>query len=163
MIDYKITMLTPTWDCRAPLSINHSEIRLEMETLPASHEKPTKELFAVVRSELTDHLRTVPFTSTSSIYLLNTISRPKNIRHSPILDGSELMVLERTAEDKYLAFCDPSNPVHFMKIRTTRGHLARAHLLEYNSRQSSSSPRPTDPLRELPSPMHGACSNTIRK
>ena len=51
-------------------------------------------------------------------------------------------------EDKYLEFCNPENPLHFMTIWTTRGYLAKIRLLEHFSRYSRSSVQQTDTQRD---------------
>lgn len=151
--DYKTTTLSPICDYRILLNVNDFEIRLEMKTLLAIYEKPTEALFAVVRSELADFVRHSTFHLNFINPSLNAIAQPT--QHSPKLKGSGLMALEKTIEDKYLAFCDPENPLHFMIIWTTRGHLTRIRLLEYYSRHSTSSIQQTDAQR------NGALSHAL--
>ncbi|KAK9319080.1 C6 zinc finger domain protein [Lipomyces orientalis] len=146
MSDYKTTMLAPTWDCRTPLNVNDSEIRPEMKTPPAIHERPSEALFAVVRSELADFVRHSTFHLDFTNPSLKTIA--KDTQYGPVLEGGELIALEKTMEDKYLAFCNPENPLHFMTIWMTRGHLAKNRLLEHYSRHSTSSVQQTDTQRE---------------
>lgn len=145
MFDHKSTTLTPTWDCRTPLNVNDFEIRPEMKTQPAVHEKPTEALFAVVRSELGDFVRHSAFHLDFINPSLNTIA--KDTRHGSVLEGGELIALEKTMEDKYLAFCNPENPLHFMTIWTTRGFLAKARLFKHYSRHSTSSVQQMDTQR----------------
>lgn len=145
--DYKTTTLDPTWDCSTPLNVNDFEIRADMKHSPANHEKPTEALFAVVRSELADFIRHSTFHLNFVNPSLKAIARPKTARHGPLPEGGELMVLEKTIEDKYLAFCDAEDPIHYMTIWTARGCLARNRLLEYYSRHSRSSVLPTDTQR----------------
>jgi hypothetical protein len=61
---------------------------------------------------------------------------------------SELDAIEKLIEDKYLKFCDPENPLHFMTIWWTRAYLAKCHLLEHHSRYSGSSLYRTDVQRD---------------
>lgn len=145
MVDYKTATLAPTWNCRTPSNVNDFEIRPEMKTPPAIHRKPTEALFAVVRSELGDFIRHSAFHLDFTNPSLNIIG--KDTRHGPVLEGGELIALEKTMEDKYLAFCNPENPLHFMTIWTTRGYLAKNRLLEHYSRHSTSSVQQTDTQR----------------
>jgi hypothetical protein len=141
MLDSKTT--ASTWDCKTPLNVDDSEIRPEMKTAPGIHEKPTEALFAVVRSELgAFHLN---FINRS----LNTTAKAKDTRKGPVLDNGKLIALEKTMEGKYLAFCDPENPLHFMTIWTTRGYLAKSRLLEHYSRHSRSSVHQTEVQRNV--------------
>lgn len=148
MSDYKITTLTPLWDCRAPLNLNDFEIRPELKKSPVgSHEKPTEALFAIVRGEMADFVRHSAFHLNFINPALNIIARPNDTEHSVVLECDELNALEKAIEDKYLAFCDPENPLHFMTVWTTRGHLARNRLLAYYSKHSTSSTQQTDAQR----------------
>ena len=137
MADSKTATLTPTWDCRIPLNVNDSDFRQEMKEPPQVQGKSTEALFAVVRSELGDFIRHTTFhlgfTSPASK------SIDKDDQHGPIPEGSELVSIEKTIEDKYLKFCNPENPLHFMTIWTTRGYLAKCRLVEHHFRYSGSS------------------------
>lgn len=144
MSDYKTTTLLPTWDCKTPLNVNDFEVRTGMKTPPAAHDKPTEVLFAVVRSELADFIRHSAFHLNFINPSLNAIAQTKD---GYALEGDELMVLERTIEDKHLGFCYQDNPLHFMTIWTTRGYLARHRLLDYYSRASASATHQTDAQR----------------
>lgn len=148
MFDYKATTLAPIWDCKTPLNVDDSEIRSETKTPPAIHEKPTEALFAVVRSELADFVRHSSYYLSQTRPFLNTTIRAKNTRQSYLPEDSELLALEETMENKYLKFCEPESPLHFMTIWTTRGYLARNRLLEHYSRQSTSAVVQTDTQRK---------------
>jgi len=146
MFDYKTaTTLAPIWDCRTPLNLNDFEIRPEMKTSPTVNDRPTEALFTVVRSELSNFVRHSAFHLDFANPSLNTFA--KETRQGPAPEGGELITLERTMEDKYLAFCNPENPLHFMTIWTTRGYLAKIRLLEHYSRLSGSSMDQTDTQR----------------
>ncbi|KAF4632699.1 hypothetical protein G7Y89_g5427 [Cudoniella acicularis] len=135
LADFKTATLTPTWDCRIPLNINDSDLRLEMKEPPQVQGKSTEALFAVVRSELGDFIRHTTFHHAFASPALRPVA--KDAQNSPIPEGSELVDLEKMIEDKYLKFCDPENPLHFMTIWMTRAYLARCRLMEYYSRCSS--------------------------
>ncbi|PKX92297.1 transcription factor domain-containing protein [Aspergillus novofumigatus IBT 16806] len=120
MSDYKVTTLTPTWDCRIPLN------------------KPTEALFAVVRSELADLIRHTTFHINFVNPVLAAVAKAKDPGHVSISADGEMLTIQRAIEEKYLAFCDPADPLHFMTIWTTRGYLARNRLLEHYARHLSS-------------------------
>lgn len=135
MSNHKTTMLIPTWDCRSPLNINDFDIRPEMKSPPPSHDKPTEALFAVVRSEMGEFIRHSAFHLDFTNPSLKKIV--KHTQHDPVLESGRLIAFEKTIEDKYLRFCIPENPLHFMTIWTTRGHLAKIRLMEHYLRHSS--------------------------
>ncbi|KAK3327036.1 hypothetical protein B0T19DRAFT_460069 [Cercophora scortea] len=153
--DYKTTTLLPTWDCRTPRNINDFEIRSDKST-PAIHGYPTEALFAVVRSEVADFIRHSAFHLNFVNPRLNSLAQPKTTPTTEpnsdsklaSLPPSELLALERLIEDKHLAFCNPSDPLHFMTIWTTRSTLARNRLMEHYSRHSTLTLRPTDTQRQ---------------
>lgn len=145
MADHKTASLDPTWDCKVPLNVNDSDLRPEMREPPIAQEKPTDVLFAVVRSELADFVRHTAF------YLDFTSPALKPIfttaQHNAIPESIGLATLEKMIEDKYLQFCDPENPLHFMAIWWTRAYLAKCRFLEHHSRCSSSTLDQTDMQR----------------
>jgi hypothetical protein len=136
MADSKTATLAPTWDCRIPLNVSDSELRPEMKELPAVQSQPTEALFAVVRGELGEFVRHTMFHLDFASPALKAVA--KNAQ-SHIPEGGELVALEKIIENKYLKFCDPENPLHFMTIWTTRTYLAKCRLVEHYSRCSSSS------------------------
>ncbi|KAI0122095.1 hypothetical protein F4814DRAFT_407542 [Daldinia grandis] len=142
LCDYKTASLAPTWDCKTPLNVYDSEIRLEMKTPLAIHETPTEAIFTVVRSELADFVRHSAFHLMFTNPSLSTIA--KGTRRGSASEGDELDVLEKTIEDKYLAFCDLDNPLHFMTAWTARGYLAKIRILDYYSKHLTSTAQPTE-------------------
>ena len=147
--DYRTTTLTPVWDCSTPLNVNDFEIRADTRTSPTAHDKPTEAVFAVIRNELADFVRHSVFHLNFVNPSLNAIAQFKNRQHGLGPEAGELITLEKTIEEKYLAFCNPEDPLHYMTIWTTRGFLARNRLLEHYSRHSTPSVRPTDVQRNV--------------
>ena len=131
--------LDPTWNCRAPLNVNDSDLRPEMKELPKIQSKVTESSFAVVRCELGDFARYSEFYLDFSNPALKPIAR----LHFEIAttDSTELQKLEKRIEDQYLQHCDQDNPIHFMTIWSTRTFIAKFRLLEHHSRFSDSSVR----------------------
>ena len=146
MSHHQSTILAPTWDCKIPLNVNDFDMRPEAKTPPATHERPTEALFAVVRSELGEFVRHSSFHLDFTNPSLKEIA--KDIPHGPAVEGSKLIALEKTIEDKYLKYCIPENPLHFMTLWTTRGQLAKNRLVEHYSRYSRSSVQQTDTQRD---------------
>jgi len=103
----------------------------------------TDSIFVVVRGEIAEFVRHSAF----NLNFTNPALKPvaKTGQH----DLAKLVILEKMIEDKYLRYCDPDNPLHFMTIWWTRAHLARCRLLEYHSSYANSSVRPTDTQRDV--------------
>ncbi|GFF30069.1 fungal specific transcription factor, putative [Aspergillus udagawae] len=81
MSDYKVTTLTPTWDCRIPLNVNDFEIRPNTNSWTPNSEKPTEALFAVVRSELADIIRHTTYHITFVNPVLAAVAKAKDPGH----------------------------------------------------------------------------------
>ncbi|RAK74434.1 uncharacterized protein BO72DRAFT_202083 [Aspergillus fijiensis CBS 313.89] len=141
MSDYKTASLAPTWDCKVPLNVNDFELQPEMKTAPAPNNRPTEMLFAAVRSDLADFVRHSAFHLNFTNPSLNTIAL------RPTEEAERLVSLEKTMEEKYLAFCNPENALHFMTLWTMRGSLAKSRLLQHYSQCSSTPEPPTDAQR----------------
>ncbi|KAH6666186.1 putative C6 transcription factor [Halenospora varia] len=146
MADHKNTTLAPTWDCRTPLNVNDTDLQPEMRELPTAQGKSTDALFAVVRSELADFVRHTAFHLDFTSPVLKPIFKTTQSSLDP--EGDGLATLEKTIENKYLKFCDPENPLHFMTIWWARAYLAKCRLWEHHSRCSSSPVHLTDAQRE---------------
>ncbi|KAJ5170103.1 uncharacterized protein N7500_002886 [Penicillium coprophilum] len=145
MSDYKTASLSPTWDCRLPLNVNDFELRPEMQTPPTENNRPTEMVFAIVRSELADFVRHSAFHLDCTNPFLSTVAR----QDSSIDDAERLLALEKAIEEKYLGFCNPENPLHFMTIWTTRGYLAKNRLLQHYAQYSTAPVQQTDTQRSM--------------
>jgi hypothetical protein len=147
MLDDKSSALNPGWDCRIPLNVDDSELRPQMKSLPASHERPTEAIFAIVCWALGDSRRRRASSVSVGEQPSKKTLKSKGNRHRFGPGGDELSAQEAMIEEKYIAFCDPENPLHYMTIWTTRGYLAKNRLLEHYSKHSTSSLQQTDVQR----------------
>ncbi|GAD91550.1 fungal specific transcription factor, putative [Paecilomyces variotii No. 5] len=154
--DYKITTLTPTWDCRPPSNVNDFEIRAEIKALPVSNPKPTEALFIVVRSQLADFIRHSAFHLDFVNPSFNAIVQSKDARNPSVVTSNNLSALEKSIHDRYLVFCDPACPLHFLTIWMARGYFARYRLLEYYAKHTKRSTPQTEQER------NAALSNALR-
>jgi hypothetical protein len=134
--------LAPTWDCRIPLNVNDSDLRLEMKKPPEVQVGSSEALFAVVRSALGEFVRHTKF----HLDFTNPALKPfaKIAQYGSVREEGELATLEDTIEAKYLKFCDQENALHFMTIWSTKAYIARCRLMEYHSRISTSSLQQTE-------------------
>ncbi|CAG7946914.1 unnamed protein product [Penicillium nalgiovense] len=145
MSDYKTASLAPIWDCRVPLNVSDFELQPGIKAQPAPSNRPTEMLFAVVRSELAEFVRHSAFHLDFTNPFVNTIAPRSTAKN----EAERLVALEKTIEDNYLAMCNPENPLHFMTIWTTRGHLAKNRLLQHYSKYSAASIKQTDTQRTV--------------
>ncbi|KAK3302003.1 uncharacterized protein B0T15DRAFT_505082 [Chaetomium strumarium] len=120
MSDYKATTLTPTRDCRIPSN---------------------RRCFAVIRSELADLIRHSTFHINLVNPVLAAVAKAKDLRDMsvPANGENEMSTIQKAIQAKYLAFCDPADPLHYLTIWTTRGYLpARNRLPEHYARYVTS-------------------------
>lgn len=141
LADYRTVALEPTWDCRIPLNVNDSDLRPEITEPPPAQGTFSEALFVVVRSEVGEFVR-------HSRVRLGFASLP--VANDVLqTEGSKLDALEKNIEDKYLRFCNPENPLHYMTIWTTRTYFAKNRLLEHYLRWPNSSTDLTDTKRDV--------------
>ncbi|GAM85504.1 hypothetical protein ANO11243_035110 [Dothideomycetidae sp. 11243] len=134
-LDNQGSPLDPTWDCKIPLNVNSFDLRPEMKEPPVLQDKPTESIFAVIRGHIGDFLRYSAF----HLDFVNPALKAIVTHNRPHITGS-VAALEQFIEEKYLKFCDESNPLHFMTIWSTRCHLAKIRLAEHYSKHSKSQP-----------------------
>ena len=139
-------MLVPTWDCATPLNVNDFDLQPDMKNPPTMQGRSTEALFAVVRSEIGDSLRHSDFHLDFTNPLLKKIA--KDVQRDSAPKIIELFALEKTIEEKYLRYCNPENPLHFITVWTARYHLARNRLVESYSRSPSPSIQQADAQRD---------------
>lgn len=125
------SVLDPTWDCKVPLNVNDSDLRPEMKEPPAVQGTSTEAVFAVARSEFWDNMRHTMFHLDYTTPSLKPLAKRLSIENS--LEDSDMAQLERIIDSRYLKFCDPDNPIHFMTLWTLRAQMAKYHLLEHLS------------------------------
>jgi hypothetical protein len=146
MTDFRLGFLLPTWDCKLPLNANDFNFQPGMKNPPEVHGVNTESLFVVVRGEIGDFLRHCSFHLDFINPALKSVARPKHLDLNA--EGDDLAPLQRILEDKYLRYCDPQNPLHFMTIWWARGQLAKMRFLKYLASCSKTSTDQTDTQRD---------------
>ena len=131
------TTLDNTWDCKIPLNVSDTDLRPEMKVPPTTRGEPTDAVFVVIRSELGDYIRHSKIHLDFANIALKSIS--KHAQNSSAPEIVSFVKLEEMIENRYLKFCDPENPIHFLATWMARAHLAKYHLMEHNLKFSSSS------------------------
>ncbi|KAL4959567.1 uncharacterized protein BDV14DRAFT_161224 [Aspergillus stella-maris] len=143
MADYRTTTLTPLWDCKVPTNVNDFQLRPGMKDPPKIQGPLSEALFVVVRGEMADFQRSSAFHLDFTCPPLKAVA--KEFRGKSPGPG-ELDIVQRLVEERYLRFCDPETPLHFITIWMTRGWLAKCRLLEYFSKDSTT--RQSKPERD---------------
>lgn len=146
MANYKSDTLSPIFDCRTLSNVNDSDLRSELREPPVVQGIATEAIFAVVRSEVAEFIRHTSFYLDFTNPALKSVA--KDGQQDPGTESSALAPLEKMLEERYLRFCDPDNPLHFMTIWTTRYYIAKYSLLEQYWKNVVSSIPPTDVQRD---------------
>jgi len=152
MADVKISSLAPTWDCKIPLNVAGSELRSDLQEAPREERSyATEAIFPVVRSAIADHIRHTNFFLDMTCPALKPLvkDRTRSSRPSPSPstqsqarsqsqnqggkseNESELTILEKQIEEKYLQLCDAGNPLQYTTIWTARAFIAKYRQIEY--------------------------------
>ena len=130
--NFKSSSLNPNWDCKVPLNVNDSDLRAEMKEPPTISGRTSEALFAVVRSELGEYVRYAAFHLDFTTPALKAVVK-ETLSH-PLPEGGELDAMEKMIEDKYLKFCDPGIPLHFLTMWMSRGYIGRCRMYEHYSK-----------------------------
>ena len=121
MSDYRAATLSPAWNCKTPANLNDFDLQPEMKHLPQSHERPTETTLAILRYQVADLVRHSPFFLDFTNPSLKSIANPND-------HGGTLEALQQKIEETCLQYCNTENPLQFMTLWLTRGHLARYRL-----------------------------------
>ena len=146
MSNFHTVTLDPTWDCKAPLNANDSDLRPGLKRLPANRGQSTDAMFVVIRGQIGQFTRY----SGSHLDFTNPALKPiaENCRKSPARESRDLDKLEARIEDQYLEACDQDDSLHFVTIWTARRSFAKCRLMEHHSRSYDSKTSPTDEERD---------------
>jgi hypothetical protein len=152
--DFKATMLIPTWDCRIPLNVNDFDLRPGMKLPPKPCDNISEVLFAVVRGELGEFIRSNTFYLDFVNPVLKTLAASTN--GSKFSSPDSLAALETYIENTYFINCDPGNPLHYMTLWWTRHHIAKYAFLVHSSRHAHL------PTQQTPAQLDTAISYALR-
>lgn len=126
-----IAIPSDTWDVKAPLNLNDTDIYPDMSTTPAERAGATDMLFCLLRAEVGRRHQKAHWSrpSTASDY------------HWYTNGGSEkeaaINELENLLEGKFLRYCDVVDPLHFLALGMARSAVASMRLRARHPRHRS--------------------------
>ena len=129
--DSKTSPLALPWNARIPLNVSESDLQPGSKETPMATSTCSDALFVVVRAELANFMRHVDFyrmVINPAIELGAVDMRPTT--ESSLGRPKTVATLEQAIEDKYLRYCDPQIPLHYMTMWTTRSSLAKYRIME---------------------------------
>lgn len=147
MSDFKCPILAPGWDCKPPSNIADFDLGSGSKTPPAKHDMITEATFTVVRCEIANFVRYSGFWLDFTNPCLKPLCRRPP--PGPSANGDELAILERMVEERYLRYCNPDNPLHFMTIWMARSYLVKNRLLAHYARHARAPTKQSEVDRDL--------------
>lgn len=129
--DSKTSPLALPWDAHIPFNVSESDLQPGSKEVPMATSACSDALFVVVRAELSNFMRHVDFYR----MVINPGIEQGAVDMRPGTESSlgrpkTVAALEQAIEDKYLRFCDPQIPLHYMTMWTTRSSLAKYRIME---------------------------------
>ncbi|KZF26349.1 hypothetical protein L228DRAFT_10495 [Xylona heveae TC161] len=125
------SVLSHLWDTKPPLNVNDSDLNPDMRELPVEHTGITEMVFCQLRYEVGEFLRRCPpgkgFDGGWQKLSTNDVSLAEK--------DKELDDLERNLDQKYLRFCEPLIPLHYMSSTMMSTALSKMRLVAHHPRQ----------------------------
>ncbi|MCJ1249200.1 hypothetical protein MMC30_006423 [Trapelia coarctata] len=118
---------------KVPLNVNDSDLNPNMRELPVEHAGPTEMMFCGVRYQVGVFLSSAPSKT--------QLGKPADVglsNEAASLAKKDRLIgeLEKTLEDKFLKYCDPVLPLHFLSIIMARSAILVLWLRAHHPRQS---------------------------
>lgn len=147
-----IAISADSWDTKQPMNINDTDIWPDMDTAPEPRKGATDIMFVLARTEVgMFHQKVKP--------ALGNWSRLWEGRDQPFIEES-VAKMEETMEDKYIRYCDISDPMHCLTLSMARGSLCVARLRVRMS-QSRGKPIPPEERAEIVELAHKVLDHAI--
>jgi hypothetical protein len=109
-------------NARMPLNLNDSDLHPDMVDCPVEHVGATEMTYCLLKYEGAQWQQ-VARTANKPISLNHRSTHPMHLKDPAIRD------LERTFEEKYLRFCDPRIPLHFLALTISRLAICRMRFM----------------------------------
>jgi hypothetical protein len=106
---------------RMPLNLNDSDLHPDMVDCPVEHVGATEMTYCLLKYEGARWQQMARTTNKRSVNPSST--------YAMILKDPSIRDLERTFEEKYLRFCDPRIPLHFLALTMSRLAICRMRFM----------------------------------
>ena len=124
------SVLTHQWNTRLPLNVNDGDLYPDMKEPPMEHTRVTEMVFCLTRCEIGEFLRRIRSGTAFSgcWHELSSSQIPLSTKDKVIEE------LEESLERKYLKYCDPSIPLHFISTAMTRSAICKMKYISHHPR-----------------------------
>ncbi|KAK2756714.1 hypothetical protein FQN54_005160 [Arachnomyces sp. PD_36] len=122
------SVLAHLWDTKIPLNVNDTDLHPQMNEYPAEHAGPTDMMFCMLRYQVGEFFRKTSATSVlgGSWHSLSD-PRATTAEKDKAIDDIEQMM-----EDKFLKYCDPAVPLHFITSIVARSAVCKMRVLAHH-------------------------------
>lgn len=114
-----------TFDTKVPANLNDSDLNIGMKELPVEHGGTTEMTFCLLRYEVGSFLKRIS-SNPSYDASWSRLSSPAMATNSKEVAIDEL---ERIFQEKYLKYCDPVVPMHYLCFGMARTVIAKMRLM----------------------------------
>ena len=125
------SILAHLWDTKLPSNVNDSDLSPDMTALPTEHTGITEMVFCLIRYSVGEFLR---HSSTTSAFD-GSWQKLSNSARSLTDKDKAIDELENLIEHKYLKYCDPLNPLHFLSAIMARSAICKMRLVAHHPRK----------------------------
>ncbi|KAI4245871.1 MAG: hypothetical protein LQ352_006500 [Teloschistes flavicans] len=118
------------WTTKIPLNVNDRDLNPSMVGPPAEHNGPTEMIYCMIRFEVGNVMKTARCKSSvdGSLQPIHSSEVPVQEKEKFIRGVEELL------EQKYLRYCDPSIPLHFVTALMARSYACKLRFRSYHPR-----------------------------
>ncbi|KAI9877354.1 MAG: hypothetical protein M1830_004160 [Pleopsidium flavum] len=125
------SVLANLWDTKLPLNVNDSDLNPVMKELPVEHTGITEMVFCLLRYEVGEFFRH----SNSKDAFDGSWQKLSNTAVPPADKDRAIDELERLLENKFLRYCDPLIPLHFISAIVARSAIRKMRFVAHHPRR----------------------------
>lgn len=125
------SVLAHLWDTKLPLNVNDCDLNSDIRQLPVEHTGITEMVFCLLRYEFGEFLR-----HSSSTSAFDGSWQKLSSTAVPLADKDRAIdELERLLKHKFLRYCNPLIPLHFLSATVARSAICKMRLVAHHPRQ----------------------------
>jgi len=121
---------------KVPLNVNDSDLNPNMREIPREHAGATEMMFCGIRYNVGKFLSSGPSNSQPGTPADAGLQRPSSEAVSLAERDRSIGELEKILEDKFVKYCDPVLPLHFLSIIMARSAILVIWMKAHHPRQS---------------------------
>lgn len=137
-----VCIIAPLWNTKIPLNVNDNDLYPDMQDQPVEHIGPTEMIFFLIRCQTGEFIqqlrsKTPSSGNNTSGYAGSWCSLGESSAESGLKIDRMIDDLESLLEDKFLRYCDPLVPIHFLCSIMARSVIVKVRWVFHHPRQFS--------------------------